>query len=95
MSYIFGDFHFINIDNFILFLAIGAGQTHNAELHTDIYRDPNTKIYVDSWGNARNELKSIEELITGEIGDIINGSKSLPPSGITIFHSLGLYYALT
>lgn len=54
-----------------------------------MYNDPATKIYVDNFGSARTELATLEAPIVGEVGDIINKSKSTPPTGITIFHSMG------
>lgn len=78
----------------ISLVAVGAGQYHHNELSTDIYTDPDTKIYVDSNAGARTELKTLNARIVGEVGDIINGH-SAPPSGaktITIFHSMGKYW---
>lgn len=40
-------------------------------------------------GSAKTELKTLNAPIVGEVGDIINGAKSNPSSGITIFHSMG------
>lgn len=71
------------------FVAVGAGETHHSELSEDVYNDPATKIYVDNFGSARTELATLEAPIVGEVGDIINKSKSTPPTGITIFHSMG------
>lgn len=57
----------------------------------DIYTDPKTKIYVDNWGSARTELSTLDAPKEGEVGDVINGVSVAPPTGITIFHSMGLY----
>lgn len=75
--------------DFIIFLAVGAGANHHSELDMNIYTDPRTKIYVDNWGSARTELSALEAPIEGEVGDIINGISVVPPTGITIFHSMG------
>lgn len=73
------------------FLAVGAGENHHSELSDDIYKDSQTKIYVDNLGSARTELKTLNAPIVGEVGDIINGAKLPPQSGITIFHSMGTW----
>lgn len=73
----------------ISFVAVGAGQHHHSEISEDIYTDASTRIFVDCNSNAKNELKTLNAPIVGEVGDIINGHRSAPSSGITIFHSMG------
>lgn len=77
---------------FYTIIAVGAGINHHSELDLDIYTDPKTKIYVDNWGSAQTELKTLQAPIEGEVGDIINGIKVVPSTGITIFHSMGKIY---
>lgn len=71
-------------------LAVGAGINHHTELSEDIYTDAQTKIYVDAMSNAKSELATLNAPIVGEVGDIINGAKQPPQSGIIIFHSMGI-----
>lgn len=68
---------------------MGAGIHHHNELSLDIYKDPNTKIYVDSWAGAESELKTLDAEIIGEVGDFINGTATATHDGVTIFHSMG------
>lgn len=58
----------------------------------DVYHDKATQIYVDNFGSARTEMKTLTAPIVGEVGDIINQVKPTPTSGITIFHSMGKIY---
>lgn len=78
------------INREFFYLAVGAGQHHHSEISEDIYTDSCTKIYVDSNGSAKTELKTLNAPIVGEIGDIINGRCLAPSDGITIFHSMGI-----
>lgn len=73
---------------------MGAGQNHHAELSLDIYQDPNTQIYVDNWASARTELRTLDAVIIGEVGDVISGIKAKPTGGITVFQSMGKNYKL-
>lgn len=84
-------FSYIVLCFLLIFAAVGAGLNHHSELSMDIYTDPKTKIYVDNWGSARTELSKLEAPIESEVGDIINGVGAVPPTGITIFHSMGSY----
>lgn len=54
-----------------------------------MYKDPETKIYVDNIGSAQTELATLDAPIVAEVGDIINQAKTTPYTGITIFHSMG------
>ncbi|XP_031627138.1 ketimine reductase mu-crystallin-like [Contarinia nasturtii] len=78
------------IKNNVHINAVGAGVNHHTELSEDIYKDPQTKIYVDSIDNAHSELKTLDAPIVGEVGDIINAHSAPPTTGITIFHSMGM-----
>lgn len=75
----------------VLINAVGAGINHHSELHTDIYEK--STIYTDSLTNAKVELKGLEDQgyhICGEVGEVINGTKSKESTGLVIFHSLGM-----
>lgn len=73
--------------NSLILLAVGAGNaTHHSELSPSIYE--RAKVYIESRITAQIELKGIESKIVAEVGEIINGTKTVE-SGITIFQSLG------
>lgn len=69
---------------------MGAGVSHISEINTDVYSDKLTQIYVDNLGSARTELSPLYDSIVAEVGDLINGAKESPSTGITIFHSMGM-----
>lgn len=81
----------IIITLYSVLLAVGAGGNHHTELSEEIYTDAQTKIYVDAMSNAKSELATLNAPIVGEVGDIINGAKQPPQSGIIIFHSMGRF----
>lgn len=73
--------------------AVGAGQIHHNELAVDVYKSERTRIYVDSWTNARAELATLDAPIAGEVGDAINAvatdAEAESADRISIFHSMG------
>lgn len=58
------------------------------ELNQDVYESNNSKVYVESWVNAKNELKELEKFIVGEVAEVITG-KLTADCDITIFQSVG------
>lgn len=71
--------------------AVGAGINHHSELDTELYQT--ACIYTDTMASAKTELKGLLDLgitMQGEVGDIINGTKSAERERITIFQSLGM-----
>lgn len=68
--------------------AVGASKDHHSEIDLKVYQ--NSKLYVDSWSGAKNELKSLNCPIEAEVGEIINKSKVVTKHSRTIFHSLGM-----
>ncbi|KAJ9591776.1 hypothetical protein L9F63_001712 [Diploptera punctata] len=71
--------------------AIGAGISHHSELEMELYEI--AVIYTDDMSSAKYELKGLLDAgisIFGEIGEVINGSKSAECNKITIFQSLGM-----
>jgi ornithine cyclodeaminase/alanine dehydrogenase-like protein (mu-crystallin family) len=66
------------------------GMKFYPELDPNIYEAPQSKIYVESWVNAKNELKDLERFICAEVGEVITG-RVTPDSDITIFQSVGEY----
>jgi thiomorpholine-carboxylate dehydrogenase len=72
--------------------AVGAGLTHHSELSESIYL--RGEVYVDHRTGAEVELVGLKELgveFKGEIGSLIAGDLSPPPSNrITVFQSLGM-----
>jgi thiomorpholine-carboxylate dehydrogenase len=74
------------------FTTVGAGLTHHSELSESIYL--RGEVYVDHRTGAEVELAGLKELgveFKGEIGSLIAGDLSPPPSNrITVFQSLGM-----
>lgn len=78
-----------HIVNLIFFLtAVGANQNHHSEIDLKLYQS--SKLYVDSWTGAKNELKSLDCPVEAEIGELINKRKVVTKHPRTIFHSLGM-----
>lgn len=75
----------------IVSIGVSPGSRVN-ELDLEIYR--HAWLCVDSIATANSDLPILKEanaVISGEVGDILTGKVSLPPSNkITIFHSLGM-----
>lgn len=67
---------------------MGASKDHHSEIDLGVYKK--SKIYVDSWTGAKNELKTLDCPVEGEVGEIINKSKLVTSHPRTIFHSLGM-----
>lgn len=63
------------------------------ELNQDIYETSNSKVYVESWVNAKNELKELETFITAEVGEVITERLHVD-TNITIFQSVGECFIL-
>ena len=76
--------------NSVKFSAVGAGTFHHNELDLDIYKDAQTNIFVDDLTQAEVELKTLDAKIVGEVGEVLNGSREAPTTGITIFQSMGI-----
>lgn len=72
-------------------LAIGAGVNHYSEVGMDVYQ--NFDVFIESYVGVETELRGIEALVTGEVGEIIEGQKQLNQSSgggrKTIFQSMG------
>jgi thiomorpholine-carboxylate dehydrogenase len=85
----------ITTDGFVCGTAVGAGIIHHSELDTELYQT--ACIYTDTMASAQTELKGLFDLgitMQGEVGDIINGTKSAERERITIFQSLGKFSSL-
>lgn len=74
--------------------AVGVGISHHSELSESIYLS--SYVYVDHWAGAETELGGLTKLgikFKGEIGSLIAGDSSPPPSNkVTVFQSLGNKY---
>lgn len=68
--------------------AVGASKDHHSEIDFGVYKK--SKIYIDSWNGAKNELKTLDCPVEGEVGELINKSKVVTKHPRTIFHSLGM-----
>ncbi|XP_053958981.1 ketimine reductase mu-crystallin isoform X1 [Anastrepha ludens] len=68
--------------------SVGAGQVHFQEIGPDIY--DHAKVYIDSWENAKTELKGLKADIIGEVGEVINFGKYPQEDKITVFQSMGM-----
>ena len=73
----------------IAYIAIGAGIVAFGEVGQDIYDC--SEVYVDSWANAKTELKDLKAKIVAEVGEIIISEKVPQPKQMTIFQQMGKY----
>ncbi|KAH8373183.1 hypothetical protein KR009_001156 [Drosophila setifemur] len=67
--------------------AVGAGESHFAEVSPDLYRQ--AEVYVDCYANAEAELVGFPTSITAEVGAIILNGNYPEQKAVTVFQSMG------
>lgn len=60
---------------------------HHSELDRNIYQS--TSVFIESNVGIQTELKGIENFVSGEIGEVIEGRKHGNSTGKSVFQSMG------